>query len=159
MPSTTSVIYAAILKYRSLDPTNFPDASRPPLYFDYVPQTDDAGAQLRPPYAVLRDLGQTPTIAGFERTTLETCQFTVEVYYVNALDKSAQALWAVRLNGGGIGDGLGFDYGDLPALAFPRESYQVLRGRVQFGFDHFDKDGKPVYKGTIAYKVTVKEVP
>lgn len=159
MPRTTSAIYAAKLKYESLDPSNFPDADRPPLFFDYVPQTDDTGAQLRPPYGVLRDLGQTPTLVGFERTTLEVCQFDLEFYYVNDLGKNAAAIWAVRLNGGGIGDGLGFDYGELPDLDFPRESYQILRGKVRFNFERFDKDGKPVHRGTVSYKVTIKEVP
>lgn len=157
--ATTSVIVACMNKWDSLNAALFPDGTLLPVYLDQAPQVDGTGSQLRPPYATLTDNGQTPTIAGFERTTLEVCEFTIDVYYSNSLANVATAIWAIRLNGGGIGDGLGFDYGELTDFVAPRDSYQVLRGKVQHSLAEYDKDGKPVYKGTIEYKVTVKESP
>lgn len=154
--STTSVIVAAMNKFDGLTAGNFPSSTVPAIYLDEAPQVTAAGAQLRPPYAVIRDNGQTPNIIGFERTGLEVCEFTIELYYASMADV-ATAIWAVRLNGGTIGAGSGFDYGTFADLASPRGPYQILRGRVQHTLAGYGHDGKPVYKGSIEYKVTIQE--
>lgn len=153
---TTSAIYAVMLKYDALTAANFPSASRPTIYLDEAPLYD--GGQKHPPYTILRDNGQTPTQLDFERTSLEECDFTIEVYYTSLADVGT-AINAIRLNGGTPGQGLGFDYGSLPDLTTPRSSYKIERGTIRHRLSGYGLDGKPIYVGSIDYRITIQETP
>lgn len=154
---TTSIISAVMAKWDDLLAAGFPDGSRPAIYLDSAPLVAD-GSQVRPPYAVLRDNGQTPTYTDFERTTLEVCEFDLEIYYADLGDCDTAAA-AVRLNGGTRADARGFDWGELAALGLPRESYQIRRDRERREVAGVGLDGKRVHRLTMSYTVTVKEVP
>lgn len=153
---TTSAIYAAMLKYDALTAANFPNSSRPVIYLDEAPLVD--GGQVVPPYVILRDNGQTPTILGFERTILDVCEFTFEVYYTSLADVGT-AINAIRLNGGAVGAGSGFDYGTLSDLTTPRSTHQILRGTIRHKLAGYGLTGLPVYMGSIDYRLTIQESP
>lgn len=162
---TTSVIKAVMTKYAALTAANFPGASRPPMYLDEAPRTDSGGSQEYPPYVVLRDGGLEPTYAGFERHTLEVNGFTLEIYYPDdgttsgglaAIDIAAAA---IKLNGGTRDQANGFDLGTLSDLTSPRSTHQVLRVRETRRLSGYGRDGKPVYVGTLEYRVTIQENP
>lgn len=153
---TTSVIVAAQSKYASLTASNFPDSSRPTLYFDSAPVYDSA--QVYPPYVVLVDLGLTPTYLEFERTTLEVNNLAFEIYYPELGDCDTAGN-AIKLNGGTRNTALGFDFGDLSDLGAPRDSYQVLRTSERRSVAGYGKPGPRVHLLRIEYRVTVKESP
>jgi hypothetical protein len=121
--ATTSIIAAVMTKYDGLTASNFPSSALPPIYLDDPPLLD-GGSQVRPPYVVLRDNGQVPQYE-FERTTLEVCDFALEVYYPTPdsggpLANVDTAATAIKRNGGAVGAGSGFDYGTLSDLVSPR---------------------------------------
>lgn len=159
---TQSVIAAVMEEFGGLLPSNFPDETRPGIYLDEPPRTDDAGAQLYPPYVVLRDGGLEPSYLGFERATLEVNSFTLEVYYPDSgggLASVDRAVAAIKLNGGTRDDPRGFDLGTLAALADPRYTHQVLRVRETRRLSGYGRDGRPVYVCSLEYRVAVRENP
>ena len=122
----SSWVAAAIDLYESLSAANFPGGTRPPVYFDQAPEATAAGAQLYPPYVVVRDAsGLAPEyqsdLGGIEVGTLE-----LEVYAGTLADADAAAK-AVKWNGGDPVDHLGFDWG---TLAIDAPSYFVSLRRV-----------------------------
>lgn len=154
--STSSIIVAVQSKYASLTASLFPDSARPALYFDSAPLVD--GVQVYPPYVVLKDLGLTPTYLEFERTTLEVNNFAFEIYYPELGDCDTTGN-AIKLNGGTRNTALGFDFGELPELGAPRESYQVLRTQEMRSLAGYGKTGPRVHLLRLEYRVTVKEAP
>ena len=155
--ATTSIIAAVISKFESLGAVYFPGSSRPPVYLDQAPLTGAAGEQERPPYVVLRDGGQVPEYE-FERTTLEVCEFTLEVYYETLADVDT-AVTAVKRNGGAVGAGLGFDYGTLSDLTSPRSTHEVRRVRETRRLSGVNFVGQRTHVCVLEYRVTVKESP
>lgn len=153
--ATSSVIYAAMEKFDGLSAGGFPGGSRPSVYLDEAPVVD--GSQLYPPYAILRDNGEQFTSLGFERSNLYECAFTIELYYESLAD-AATAVWAVRLNGGAIGAGSGFDYGTLSTLSVTRTPGQILPPTIRYGLEGYGKASKPVYKAVMDYRITVTEL-
>lgn len=152
---TTSIISAVLEKFRELAPANFPGGSRPDIYLDSAPLVA-SGDQVRPPYVVLRDNGQTPTYLEFERVTLEVCEFDLEIYYVDLGDCDTAAA-AIRLNGSTRVLALGFDFGSLPALYLSRESHQILRTRERRALAGLSQSGARTHSVTLSYRVTIKE--
>lgn len=152
---TTSIVLACLSRFEDLAPANFPAGVRPQVYLDAAPQAKN-GEQVYPPYCVVRDQGQVPTHIEFERTTLEVVTLFLELYYPTLAECDVAAA-ATKLNGGSRAAALGFDYGELPALELPRESYQILRTRETRNLAGYGRDGKRVHKVTLEYRVTVKE--
>ncbi len=155
--ATTSIIAAVISKYESLTAANFPGSSRPPIYLDQAPLTDSSGAQERPPYVILRDNGQVPSYE-FERTTIEVCEFVLEVYYASLADVDT-AVTAIKRNGGAVGAGSGFDYGTLSDLTSPRSTHEVRRVKETRRLSSLDYSGNRVHVAILEYRVQVKESP
>lgn len=160
--ATTSIIAAVMTKYDGLTAANFPDATVPPIYLDDPPLVDGA-AQVRPPYVALRDNGQVPQYE-FERTTLEVCDFALEVYYPTPssggpLANVDAAVTAIKRNGGAVGAGSGFDYGTLADLTSPRSTHEIRRVRETRRSAGFSHEGRRVYVCILEYRVTVKESP
>ena len=147
-------------KFDALTAANFPSSTVPPIYLDDPPLAD-GGSQVRPPYVVLRDNGQTPELE-FERTTLEVCAFALEVYYPTPdsggpLANVDAAVLAVKRNGGTSAQGLGFDFGTLSDLTTPRSTHEIRRVRETRRSAGFASDGRRVYVCVLEYRVTVKE--
>lgn len=159
--ATTSIIAAVMTKFDALTAGGFPSSTVPPIYLDEPPVVD--GTQIRPPYVVLRDNGQTP-VTEFERTTIEGCEFTMEVYYPTAATNGPladvdTAVNAIKRNGGTVGQGLGFDYGTLTDLTTPRSTHVIRRVKERRAYAGFHFDGKRVYVCYLDYRVEVKESP
>ena len=152
---TTSVISAVMSKWNALTAANFPGSAVPALYLDEAPPVA-SGSQERTPYAVLRDKGQAPVYAEFERTTLEVCEFEIEVFYTSMADMDT-AVAAVKLNGGTRDQAQGFDFGDLSDLSSPRSTHQILRTRETRRFSGVNLSGARIHSCTLEYRVTVKE--
>jgi hypothetical protein len=153
--ATTSVIAAAMTKFDALTAANFPSASRPEIYLDAAPVVD--GSQVRPPYVVIRDGGMVPGYE-FERTTLEVCEFTLEVYYASLADVDT-AVTAIKRNGGAVGAGSGFDYGTLSDLTSPRSTHEIRRTKETRFLAGIDLSGNRIHACRLEYRVTVKESP
>lgn len=153
--ATSSVILAVMEKFDGLTAGNFPGSSRPSVYLDEAPVYD--GGQLYPPYAIVRDNGEEFTSLGFERSNSYECRFTIDLYYESLAD-AATAVWAVRLNGGAVGAGSGFDYGTLGTLSVTRTPGQILPPTIRYRLDGYGKASKPVYVATMDYRITVQEL-
>lgn len=149
-------------KFDGLTAAGFPNAAVPPIYLDDPPLVD-AGVQVRPPYVVLRDKGMAPSYE-FERTTLEVCEFDLEVYYPTPdsggpLANVDTAVTAIKRNGGAVGAGSGFDYGTLSDLTSPRSTHEIRRVKETRRSAGFGQDGRRVYVCVLEYRVIVKESP
>jgi hypothetical protein len=157
--ATTSIISAVISKFEALTASGFPSSSRPPIYLDQAPLTDSAGAQENASggYVILRDNGQVPS-GEFERTTFETCDFQMEVYYASLADVDTAVL-AIKRNGGAVGAGSGFDFGTLSDLSSPRSTHEIRRTRETRRLAGLSLAGARTYVCTLEYRVTVKESP
>lgn len=157
--ATQSIIAAGITKFAGLTAANFPDATRPTLYFDDAPVVTAAGAQVQPTtqgYCVLKDEGQDVTVMGFERQTNEVCNFVIEVYYPFLADVDTAVL-AIKRNGGTTAQALGFDFGTLSDLTSPRGTFEMVRTREQRAHAGMGKTGVPVHVCRISYRVIVQE--
>lgn len=153
--ATTSIIAAVITKYEALTAAGFPGAARPRIDFGKAPQLV-GGLPLRPPYVVLRDLGAPRTVLDFERNSLATPRFAFEVR-ANTLADVDAIVTAVRLNGGTVGQGLGFDFGTLSDLASPKSTHQILPAAEPRTLEPLDKDGVRVHGARLEYAVSVLE--
>jgi hypothetical protein len=154
---TTSVTAAVITKYESLTAANFPGSSRPRIDFGSAAQVV-SGLQLRPPFVVLKDNGREVKILDFERNNLQIVRFVFEVYAASAGDVDT-IVSAIRLNGGGVGAGSGFDYGTLSDLTSPRSTHQIIpTAEPRLLSSYLDKDGVRIHGATLQYQVTVLEV-
>lgn len=92
-----STIAAVIAKYETLTAGNFPSSSRPPIWLDEAPQSGTAGAQQRPPFVIIEDLG-----GRYDWTTesegVENGSFKLTTYY-NSLADADMAMSAILWNG------------------------------------------------------------
>ena len=157
--ATQSIISACITKFAALTAANFPNSTRPTLYFDEAPVVTASGAQLAVTstgYCVLKDEGQNVLSLGFERQTNEVCDFVIEVYYPSFADVDTAVL-AIKRNGGTSADGNGFDFGTLSDLTSPRGTFEIVRTREQRAFAGMGKTGEPVHVCRISYRVAVQE--
>lgn len=139
MATPKSVPAAALTLYDGLTAGNFPGGTRPPIYFDEAPVTDGAGAQLRPPYVVLKDSGRTPDVQSDFGGT-EDGAFTLEVYAASLGDVDT-IVHAIKWNGANPAAATGFDCGTL-TLTAPYSPMHMLRtGEQRFvaGLDHTGK--------------------
>jgi hypothetical protein len=143
-----SVVAAAITKFGTLGFT-----PRPAIYFDDVPLTDNTGAQIYPPYVVVKDNGTRPEAieAG---AVMDTTDITFECYGVTLALADAIAE-GVKYSTGAVQDRLGFDYGTLPALT--NGSLNVIRRagerRTMAGLT---KEGGRAHMVEIRYEVEVR---
>ncbi len=101
-----SVVAAAKAKYVTLS-----GVGSAPLYFDDAPVTDTGGAQVRPPYVVLK-AEQSRFEAIGANTLLETTPLTFEVY-ADTLAAADAIAAAINYSGGGEMGGQGFVYGSM----------------------------------------------
>jgi hypothetical protein len=155
--ATTSIQKAVKDKFDGLDASNFPSATAPGFYFGSAPQTDAAGTQLRPPYVVYTESDRGVKPLDFERNNLVTVTFTFELVANTLADVDATAN-AIRWNGGGVGDGWGFDYGTVAGLSAPRSSHQILPvGEPRRAEPTTDRNGARVHVALLTYRVTVLE--
>jgi hypothetical protein len=153
--ATTSITRAVIDKFEGLTASNFPSGSRPRIDFGEAPYTVSGSAH-EPPYVVLIDLGRETRPADFERNTFVTASFALEIFAVSLADVDA-ITEAVRFNGGGVGDGSGFDYGSLD-LTGVRSTHQIIpTAEPRSLSDRVDKSGNRVHGCRLEYRVTVLE--
>ena len=153
---TTSITQALITKYEGLTAGNFPNSSRPRIDFGSA-ATIVSGVALRPPYVRLLDNGREVKPIDFERNTLVTTRFVFEVV-ANTLADVDTIVTAIRLNGGTVGQGLGFDHGTLSDLSSPKSAYQIWPvGEPRYLAPEADKDGNRVHGARLEYRVVVLE--
>lgn len=153
---TTSITQAVITKYEALTAANFPSSTVCRIDFGESPQLS-AGLQLRPPYVVLQDAAREVKPLDFERNTLVTTKFAFEVYAATLADVDS-IVSAIRLNGGTVGQGLGFDYGTLSDLSSPKSTHQILpTAEPRQLAPRLDKDGQRIHGARLEYRVTVLE--
>lgn len=156
---TQSIIRACQLKFAGLSAGGFPGGVRPALYFADAPQTDTNGDQVRVSsqgYVVLKDRGQDVSLFGFNLETREVANFDFEVYYPELEDVDAAVL-AIKRNGGTTAQRQGFDFGTLTDLESPRGTFVVRRVREQRDKVGVGRDGRPVHRCVISYRVEVRE--
>lgn len=153
--ATTSITSAVISKYEALTAANFPSSSRPRIDFAQSPQAT-ATAQTRVPFVVLQDLGRTVVPADFERNNFVTAQFAFDVWAATLADVDT-TVTAIRLNGGTVGAGSGFDYGTLSDLTSPKSTHQILPTAEPRYLGGHDYNGQRVHGARLEYKVTVLE--
>lgn len=154
--ATTSITAATVTKYESLTASGFPNSTRPRIDFDGVAQVASA-VQVRPPYVRLLDEGRDVRPIDFERNTLVVTRFAFEVV-ANTLADVDMIVTAIRLNGGTVGQGLGFDYGTLTDLTTPKSTHQILpTSEPRYLANVLDKDGARVHGARLGYSVTVLE--
>lgn len=156
---TQSIIDAALTKFDALTAANFPNATRPTIYFDQAPQVKADGSQLSVTsegYVVLKDEGQQVVSFGFERQTNEVARFVFEVYYPSLGDVDT-AILAIKRNGGTAAQGLGFDFGTLADLESPRGTFEIIRESERRSREPMGKNGALVHVGRVTYRVAVVE--
>lgn len=147
-----SVISAAMAKFDALTAAGFPSAAVPDIYLDEAPLVD--GAQKYPPYAVIRDEGESPENA-FEQSVIETSRFTITLYYPSLADADAAAL-AVRFNSGTPQQKLGFDFGTLTGLPAGFSFKSLVRTAARRYFAGYAKAGGRVHAVELSYTATVQ---
>lgn len=154
--ATTNISLAVVQKYEALTATNFPGSAVPRIDFGSMAQVVSA-VQVTRPYVRLLDEGREVKVLDFERNALVTTRFAFEVW---ALDDGDVELIvkAIRLNGGTVGQGLGFDHGALSALSSPKSTHQILPAEEpRFLAPSLDADGARVHGAKLGYKVAVLE--
>lgn len=153
---TTSITAAVITKFEALTAANFPSSTVPRIDFGRAAQVV-ASVALVPPYVRLLDAGRTVQQLDFERNALVTVRFVFEVIAVSAADVDT-IVTAIRLNGGTVGQGLGFDYGTLSDLSSPKSTYRIVPvSEPRYLADVLDKDGARVHGCRLEYAVSVLE--
>lgn len=152
-----SVISASRTRYGTLTAANFPDGSRPALYFDEAPLVEAHASdhpQVFPPYVVLRDEGLDPDYE-FELAVVEVSRLSFEAF-ADTLEDVDLIAEAIKYNGGAVGAGLGFDFGSLsglPAGAVLKEYRRTGERRYYAGVG---KSGQRVHACKLDYRVTVQ---
>ena len=154
---TTSITAAVKAKLDGLAASNFPGAARPPLYFGQAAQATGAGSQQRLPWVVFTEGGRTFAPLDFERNGVLVVDLELDVYGETLADVDA-AVDAIRWNGGAVGAGQGFDYGDLTDLAAPRSTHQIVPTAEPRRLEGaLDVEGNRVHASRLSYRVTVLE--
>lgn len=156
--ATLSITAAVKTKYEALTAANFPSAARPPVFFGSAAQTTALGAQQRPPYVVFTEKAHPLNILDFERNALHVVQLACEVFAASMADVDT-IVACIRLNGGTVGQGLGFDYGTLADLTAPRSTHQIVpTAEPRLLAPQFDKDGNRIHGCRLEFKVSVLEL-
>jgi hypothetical protein len=156
--ATDSTTQAMIDKYELLTASGFPSASRPRIDFGSAPQTV-SGVALVPPYVTLQDLGRERKVIDMERNVFVTARFVFEVW-ANTLEDVDTIVTAIQLNGGTVGQGLGFDNGTLDTFSgfSVKSSHQIIPvSEPRKLTDRVDKSGARMHGSALEYKVTVLE--
>lgn len=154
---TTSITAAAVTKYEALTAANFPSATRPRIDFGGVVQVATGTTQIRPPYVRLTDAGRQVKPIDFERNAFVTVDFVFEVWAASLADVDT-IVTAIRLNGGTVGQGLGFDYGTLSDLSSPKSTHQIVpTSEPRYLDPATDRDGNRIHGSRLQYRVTVLE--
>lgn len=147
-----SVISAAMTKFDGLTAANFPSSAVPPIYLDEAPLATSS-AQVRPPYAIISDEGESPEDA-FGDSVIERTRFKITLYY-NLLADADTAALAVRFNGGAHDAGSGFDFGTL-SLATGFTHLSLVRTGSRRFFAGSDMDNLRVHAVELSYETTVQ---
>lgn len=150
-----TLVPSVIDKYELLTAANFPSSTRPPIYLDEAPQVTAAGAQLRPPYVVASVDSSAEVELCFESDGVETTRVTFEVYATSVADLDT-TIAAIRFNGSSVATAAGFDAGSLPSLTDGVLLSMLIDRTPTRHHDGTDRDGKNVYRGELAYTVTVQ---
>ncbi len=154
--ATTSIIGAAVSKYEGLTATNFPSSTRPRIDFG-MESPVSATVQLRPPYVRLLDNGTESKTIDFERNRFVVSRFVFEVWAGTLADVNT-IVTAIRLNGGTVGQGLGFDYGTLSDLSSPKSTHSIVpTGEPRQLGERLDTDGGKIHGAALEYEVAVLE--
>lgn len=154
--STTSITQAVIDKYESLTAANFPSGSRPRIDYGLAAQVV-LSVQERPPFTVLRDVTRRVKIIDFERNALVNYELELRVYAGTLADVDT-IVTAIRLNGGTVGQGLGFDYGTLSTLGTPKSTHQIIPlAEPRKLEDLQDNTGARIHGCSLSYRVAVLE--
>ena len=154
--ATTSITLAVIEKYEALTASNFPSSTVPRIDFGSMAQVVSA-SQVRQPHVRLLDNGREVKPLDFERNALVTTRFAFEVWAASLGDVDT-IVTAIRLNGGGVGAGSGFDYGTLSTLASPKSTHQIVpSSEPRFLAPVLDIDGERVHGAVLEYAVEVLE--
>jgi hypothetical protein len=144
----SSVITAVQARWAAV----FDQAGDPPLYFDEAPQTDAAGAQVRVPYAVLRDTtGLTPEYFS-DHGAVETGDIDVELIAttVAILDGFvARAKWG----GQAPSQKAGLDWFALSLTTSPRYQISLRRTNERRSYAGFDYQGARCHSCVLTYEV------
>lgn len=151
-------LFSSVLQFHgTLTAANFPGGVRPPAYEWPVPQTTATSAQLRPPYVTYQLVGGEETQT-FEDDDVETYTLTATAFAVSQADADA-IVKALRWNGQSKGDAAGFDNrntltnfteGSLLGVYPQRPPVPGYAGSV-------DKDGKPMHKAVMEWRVEVQQ--
>jgi hypothetical protein len=90
-----SVIKAVMELYRSIPATAFPDDDRPEIYLDTAVESDGS-TEVRLPYVIIRDGGQTPDWSPAVSDARFDGQFTLEFWYSgdDAMENAAACQYA-----------------------------------------------------------------
>ncbi|HVL11652.1 MAG TPA: hypothetical protein VM529_03755 [Gemmata sp.] len=146
----SSVITAVQARWAAI----FAQAGDPPLYFDFVPQTDGSGDQRRQPYAVLRDqTGLSPEYTS-DDGAVETGTVVVEVYAVTMADVDAYVARA-KWGGQDPDQRAGLDWFSLSLTTSPRYPVHLRRTNERRSFTAFDHLGRASHRCDLAYEVLV----
>lgn len=95
-----SIIKAVMELYRSIPATAFPDNSQPPIYLDAAVESEGS-TEIRLPYVIIRDNGQTPDWSPGVSDARFDGGFTLEFWYSgdNAMENAAAAQYAALWGG------------------------------------------------------------
>jgi hypothetical protein len=142
-----SAISALVAKWPSL-------TGAPTLATFDEPVSVEANIQKRPPYTVLVDQGMVPRFE-FERTAFEVTNVLLTTVCDMLADVEA-ALEIIKYNGGGVSDGLGLDFGTLPALELPYRELVILRTNQRVGaFKPTGKNSQRLHFGELSYQISL----
>lgn len=147
-----SVISAAMTKFDALTASNFPSSAVPAVYLDEAPVAD--GSQVYPPYAVIRDEGESPE-NHFDQSVIETSRFTITLYYASLADADSAAL-AVRFNGGTPQQKSGFDFGTLTGLPTGFTIKSLVRTGSRRFYAGIGKAGQRIHAVELSYTAQVQ---
>jgi hypothetical protein len=154
--ATTSITLAVEQKYEALTASNFPSSTVPRIDFGSMAQVVSS-SQVRQPHVRLLDNGREVKVLDFERNALVVTRFAFEVWAASLGDVDT-IVTAIRLNGGSVGAGSGFDYGTLSDLSSPKSTHRIVpRGEPRKLADQRDMDGVRVHGAELEYEVEVLE--
>ena len=116
-----SVIKAVMELYRSIPATAFPDDDRPEIYLDTAVESEGS-TEVRLPYVIIRDGGQTPDWSAAVSDARFDGSFVLEFWYsgTDAMENAAAAQYAALWAGEDPLDKAGLALADLtPWLLTP----------------------------------------
>lgn len=154
--ATTSITLSVVEKYEALTAANFPSSTVPRIDFGSMAQVVSSTQVTRPTVRLL-DNGREVKPVDFERNSVVTTRFAFEVW-ARSLGDVDTIVNAIRLNGGTIGSGSGFDYGTLSTLTSPKSTHQIVpASEPRTLAPSLDADGQRVHGALLEYAVEVLE--